>query len=773
MNWTLFLNSLGVSLTAAVLAVAAGFVVALWLGGLSHSRQGVVFAISACTLALPPFLVTNTWLRFFGFTGSWKAWLAFDLYSPGGAILLLILMTWPISLFLVAGVWRRIQSSQLESEPRMRGHRLIYHLLLPHARVALGQAFLISFVIALNQFSIPAILQIKVFPAELWISIASRMDYQEAFWLSLPMILVPVGVLVWISRKPIEWPRTEDGISPRLFKSQLGGVFHLLCGVASIGLFVLSVGLPLYQILSSERTWTEFMPALLAGQEAVLNSFYYAILANLLILVVALSGWKFRIGWLAWLLFLMPGMVLSIGLGWLFNRPSLDFLYGTSAIVIIALTIRYFAICRQGIRMAIQAEDSDLSEMAILNGANRWQMFRYVHWPQISGTALAVGYLVYLFCLWDVETLLMVIPPGGETLSSKIFNLLHYGHNGQVDALCFILLIVAIAPLLAWGVSKRVASIWKSSAIALSLLMICGCGSEAPEGNKLNSRFFSRVEIIGSKGTAPGQFNKPRSVAVDRQDCLYVVDMTGRVQKFSPDGQYRMSWQMPETARGNPKGMYTDSDGNIVVVEPHYSRVNHFSPSGELVNQWGTFGTNVGQLNLPRSIVETSSGDFVVSEYSRIDRLQRFTHDGRTCLNVIGEPGQAPGQFNRPEGMGIDPQDRIYVADSCNHRIQIFTPEGKFLGVFGKPGRGVGEFSYPYDVRIDQNGFQFVCEFGNSRIQVFDTNHQPVEILGHSGRAPGEFFNPWSMAFDSKFNLYVADSKNHRVQKFIRKTDRD
>src|SRR5690606_22865819 len=107
---------------------------------------------------------------------------------------------------------------------------------------------------------------------------------------------------------------------------------------------------------------------------------------------------------------------------------------------------------------------------------------------------------------------------------------------------------------------------------------------------------FRSVKIIGSRGTGPGQFNKPRSLALDAQANLYVVDLTGRVQKFSPAGRFLLAWQMPETDKGKPKGMFGAPDGGVIVIEPHYSRVNHFTPEGELLSQWGTHGTNAGEL---------------------------------------------------------------------------------------------------------------------------------------------------------------------------------
>jgi DNA-binding beta-propeller fold protein YncE len=304
---------------------------------------------------------------------------------------------------------------------------------------------------------------------------------------------------------------------------------------------------------------------------------------------------------------------------------------------------------------------------------------------------------------------------------------------------------------------------------AFAIAVLPGCSRESSERSPLKSQFFTEVQIIGTRGTAPGQFNKPRSLAVDSKDNLFVVDMTARVQKFSPEGIFQKSWQMQQTDKGKPKGMCGDEEGNIIVVEPHYSRINDFTPDGRLVRQWGTYGTNAGQLAMPRSVAADARGRIFISEYGAAERVQVFTHDGNELVQVIGREGSGNGEFNRAEGLGLDAAGRLYVADSCNHRIQVFSPEGQWLRTFGGPGSGLGEMSYPYDVRVDSLSYQFVCEFGNSRIQIFDANERPVEILGGTGSAPGRFNNPWSIALDSMGNLYVADAGNHRVQKFVRK----
>ena len=248
--------------------------------------------------------------------------------------------------------------------------------------------------------------------------------------------------------------------------------------------------------------------------------------------------------------------------------------------------------------------------------------------------------------------------------------------------------------------------------------------------------------------------------------------MTGRVQKFSPTGSFLLAWQMPQTDLGKPKGMCRDRDGSIIVLEPHYQRVNVFSPEGKLLSQWGQKGTNDGQFSLPRAITINSKREIFVSEYGLVERIQKFAYDDSGVphwVATFGRPGNGPGEFNRAEGLCVDAQDRLYVADSCNHRIQVFTSDGRFLRTYGHAGTGKGEMSYPYDIAVDSAGRQYVCDYGNGRIEVFDASDQPLEIIGERGAAPGQFSNPWSIAPDSKGNLYVADSQNHRVQKLFRR----
>jgi ABC-type Fe3+ transport system permease subunit/DNA-binding beta-propeller fold protein YncE len=809
MNWALLKNSLLVAGLTTLLAISFGFLAALWVAGLERRWRNGVLALAVAALALPPFLVTNCWLHFLGLAGVWREWLPLNIMSLSGTVWILSLLTWPITLLMVLSAWQRLEPSQLESDVAVSGWWLVRGLLWPVARTAVAQAAVLTFVLALNNFAVPAILQVKVFPAEMWVRFNTTFDTLGALQLSWPLVVAPLVLLWWFARREFPWPRTEGPVSARLLRRQLGMAWFWSCGVCTTVLCLLAVGLPLLQLILVKRTWTELPGALAAGQTAIGNSITYAAISATLVVLLGLllgtglaasrtasdradetsalhllSEFGLRtsdfLRGLSWLPFLVPGVLLGIGLIVVFNRPWSSLLYQSAAIVILAFTIRYLALGWNGIAHALSTVDRDLTDVARLEGATRWQMLRHVQWPQIAPQAAAAWYVVFLLCLWDVESMILVVPPGGETLALRIFNLLHYGHNAQVNALCLTLLGLAVAPLVLRGAWCVVRGAWpfftqhatRNTALAASAasLVLTACSPNTPSNQAaLHSQLFERVQVIGSRGVGVGEFNKPRSVAVDKQDNLYVVDMTGRVQKFSSNGVFLLSWQMPQTDLGKPKGMGHDRDGNILVVEPHYQRVNVFSPAGQSLAQWGKRGTNTGEFLLPRAVAVNSRGEVFVSEYGVVERVQGFAPRGERLLGAFGHGGTGPGEFNRAEGLGVDSQDRVYVADSCNHRIQVFSSDGKFLRAYGKPGKGLGELGYPYDICVDQAGRQYVCEFGNSRIQVFDANDRPIEIIGGPGAEPGEFNNPWGVALDSAGNLYVADSQNHRVQKLIRR----
>jgi hypothetical protein len=296
--------------------------------------------------------------------------------------------------------------------------------------------------------------------------------------------------------------------------------------------------------------------------------------------------------------------------------------------------------------------------------------------------------------------------------------------------------------------------------LLIVLLPLAGCawgggGSDEPEA------------VWGRRGLSDGRFQKPRAVAIDGDDNLYIVDMTARIQVFDREGKFLRAWQTPAFKNGRPSGLSFDRAGNLLVADTHYYRVLVYTPQGELLEDraiGGEMGHGPGQFGFVTDAIEDSHGNYYVSEYGEYDRIQKFTHDGEFVLQWGGH-GREPGQFVRPQNMVIDEQDRIWVVDACNHRVQVFDTEGELLKMWGESGSEPGQLYYPYDLVLDGRGHLYIVEYGNHRVQKFTLDGKSLGCWGASGRKPGQLFNPWALALDSQGKIHVIDSNNHRVQR--------
>lgn len=208
-----------------------------------------------------------------------------------------------------------------------------------------------------------------------------------------------------------------------------------------------------------------------------------------------------------------------------------------------------------------------------------------------------------------------------------------------------------------------------------------------------------------------------------------------------------------------------------MVCDTHYFRVLFYTLEGELLPDrtiGGVNGRGPGEFGFLTDIVQDSKGNFYVSEYGDYDRIQKFTPEGEYVYEW-GEHGEEPGQFQRPQGMAMDKNDHLWVADASNNRIQVFDVSGDeplFLKSWGETGFDPGQMRFPYQIWLDGKDHLYICEFANHRIQKFTVDGESLGTWGGAGREPGQLHQPWGMVRDSKSSFHVVDSYNNRMQRF-------
>jgi tripartite motif-containing protein 71 len=239
------------------------------------------------------------------------------------------------------------------------------------------------------------------------------------------------------------------------------------------------------------------------------------------------------------------------------------------------------------------------------------------------------------------------------------------------------------------------------------------------------------------------------------------------------------SWQVIITVKtsgvsfGIP-GILLDGKGNLFVAEFDDDLIYEYTTSGTLVRKWGGTGTGPGQLKGPDKLAFDEQGNLYVTEVgipgAGPSRIQKFSATGKP-LAQWGMFGSAPGQFNNPIGIAVDPQGNIYVAEEGNTRIQKLSSVGQPLAQWGGLGSGPGQFNVPYDLALDASGNIYVSEptpfsAGNDRIQKLSPSGVPLVTWGGPGSGAGQFNNPTGLAIDSQGHVFVVDSYNNRIQEF-------
>jgi hypothetical protein len=258
----------------------------------------------------------------------------------------------------------------------------------------------------------------------------------------------------------------------------------------------------------------------------------------------------------------------------------------------------------------------------------------------------------------------------------------------------------------------------------------------------------------GVSGTTDGRgssglFNSPAGIAVDSDGNIFVADFNNdTIREVAPDGTV--------TTLAGTAGVSGTSDGN-----------------GDAL------------FNGPTGVAVDANDNVFIAD-SGNDTIRVLTPDG-TVTTLAGTPGvsgtsdgpEGNALFNQPAGVAVDANDNVYIADSGNNTIRVLTSSGTVTTLAGTPGvtgsgDGTGnaaQFDAPQGVALDANDNVYIADTLNSTIREMTPAGVVITIGGTPG-VPGindgagsaaQFDEPFGVAVDVNDNVYVADTLNSRV----------
>jgi ABC-type Fe3+ transport system permease subunit/DNA-binding beta-propeller fold protein YncE len=799
-DWVMIVRTVGVAAGIGVLATVLGLPAAWAMRGLSARWVPLIIT----PLLLPSYLVFTAWSVLRGpgtvlgdaLEGG-PAW-QWVLIGHAQAIVGLALWSWPLAAVVVGAGARGIERSVLESL-RLSGAGVFRRgvVVLAVLRGPMCSAIGVVMLVMLGSAVPLHLANIDTASLSLWRSVNEGAPMGWVWASALPLLVLASAAGWWIGGRlsrsadvsAMEGAEADSDVAraPRGPAGLLAGVVWLVSVFGPIALLAGKVP-GLGALL---RFWPTSGAALSASAAG-------AVVVGVAGVVIAVSMAAGMAGaqrsvarraaavclrvWLV--LALVPGLLIGAALAGAGGTLWFSFLTESSAGLIVAHVARFGAVAALAGWWASRLEPPVLADMRRLYAGDGLAAWARTSGAAQAGLVVAAGMAMGLLSLHEIESAVVLAPPGDGVFARRMLALLHYLRDDELSAAAVIVggVGVVVSLMVAMLAGTGASALRRASRVlplVLAFVMVAGCERNASPSQQSGAG-AAGARVIGSVGRGEGQFVIPRCLDADATS-IWVIDKSGRMQRLMHDGAHLGDFRLPEVTKGYPTGVSIGPDGNVYIADTHEHRVLIVSATDApaLRGEFGTYGHGPGEMVYPTDVafLTDERGVIVrmyVSEYGGNDRVNAFDAS-HTYLFSFGRPGNAADAepqeivFARPQSVAVwRAKNELVVADAANHRLGRFTVDGALVRWLGKPGglpgTGPGEFSYPYGLAVLDDGTALVSEFGSSRVQRVDLETgRGIAIVGGPGREAGRFVTPWGVAAIGE-QVFVLDTGNHRVQ---------
>lgn len=248
--------------------------------------------------------------------------------------------------------------------------------------------------------------------------------------------------------------------------------------------------------------------------------------------------------------------------------------------------------------------------------------------------------------------------------------------------------------------------------------------------------------ILGSDTEQASLVTKPYGVDM-HEGKVYVVDTRGPGYAIFDlvNKRFEMVMGQGSGSMNKPINISIDNDGYKYITDTQRRQILVFDKNDKYQRAYGV----KGQFQPSDVLVHEDKLYVADIKQHQIHVLDKKT--GKT-LKKFGSVGSAQGELFYPTNIALSPDNKLYVSETGNFRVQIFSLEGDYIGSFGKVGTSVGHFARPKGIAIDNDGRIYVVDAAFENVQIFDDQAKLLLSFGGSGNNPENINLPAGIHLD-------------------------
>jgi len=470
-NPALWGRSLALAGLSALIAAAAGAGQALWMEAGTGRLRRAARRLYLLPLLLPPYLTALTWMVLAGRDGPAAPLMrGAGLGDPTpfgltGAALVMGLTAAPVAAWLCRGTLRGMESEPVEAAlvaggPALAWRRVILPALWPSALAGGG----IAFAFGLAEYGVPALLQWTVSSQEVYAEFSRSGDVSLAAGFALPALLPAVAAAMAVAASGRLLPARRAGAGPPFDLGHLP-VPPALAAWATGGALVGAAALlfPFGVLAARVAADPAGLGEVVEARAALGGSLAWAASAGAgATLVAALLAAPLRrvgsrtVAALCLAPLAVPAPLFGLGLQSLVSRPGLSFLGDGPLLLVLGHAGRFLPVALLVLLDGWRRQDPLLWEAASAAAVPPWRRFSRVALPLLLPSLAASVGLTAALALGEIGAALLLVPPGGQTVALRLYNLLHYGADARVAALALATALSGgLAGAVLWAIVRR------------------------------------------------------------------------------------------------------------------------------------------------------------------------------------------------------------------------------------------------------------------------------------------------------------------------------